>query len=205
LMLRRVCVHRALAAAPAVRLRLCMRSVDPGQRERPSSSCHSLSRERKICAFLPAQVRRRQAVHIRHVQQDGECVEAGHPRGECKHGALLAQAAAAALLALAWRASSPPPLSLLQLCERCQQENYNLNSCTPPAWHGTAIACSGECNVGDKVVWRATSKSGVPAEHGVAMDWHTPGPAFGLACCSRGGSWKHVRRESLWAKARWES
>ncbi|KAI7840060.1 hypothetical protein COHA_006191 [Chlorella ohadii] len=50
------------------------------------------------------------------------------------------------------------------LCERCQQENLNLNSCTPPAWHGVAPACSGECNVGDRVVWRATSKSGVPAD-----------------------------------------
>ena len=58
------------------------------------------------------------------------------------------------------------PASPLQLCERCQQQILDLNACTGSAWYGTAPACSGECFEQDTVVWRATSKSEVPAEHG---------------------------------------
>ena len=59
---------------------------------------------------------------------------------------------------------------LLQLCERCQEQILDLNACTGAAWYGVAPACSGECYVQDTVVWRATSESDVPAEHGGRLD-----------------------------------
>ncbi|PRW50768.1 serpin B isoform B [Chlorella sorokiniana] len=65
-------------------------------------------------------------------------------------------------------------------CERCQTELYNLNDCTAPTWYGTAPTCQGECNVGDRVMARATKESDVPADQ-------DPG-GFGKKCLNDG--WK---------------
>ncbi|KAI7835853.1 hypothetical protein COHA_010250 [Chlorella ohadii] len=65
------------------------------------------------------------------------------------------------------------------LCERCQQEILDLNDCTTPTWFGTAPVCSGECNVGDRVMARAQSSSDVPSDQ-------DPG-GFGKPCWS---GWK---------------
>ncbi|KAI7843301.1 hypothetical protein COHA_003132 [Chlorella ohadii] len=62
------------------------------------------------------------------------------------------------------------------LCERCQTEIHNLNDCTAPTWFGTAPVCQGECNTGDRIMYRAVATLNVPVDQDPA--------GFGKLCFS---------------------